>query len=117
MAVGTSKSSTDTIRSPHWENWVALRPELRTPGYWRSLTDNCAQWASEADICLFWKEFENQRSAWSNEFYRETRGSLLARDELPRFCRKRHERIQTKIEQLTSWVGILPNFFIRTQFL
>lgn len=102
MGIGGTTSSKESARSPGWKKWVKLRRELSTPGYWNNLTENCAQWAREVDVCLFWKNFENQRSNWSNEFNHKTGGSLLAQDGVPPFCGKGHKRIQTKIEQLTS---------------
>ncbi|MFH0980320.1 MAG: hypothetical protein V2A79_02120 [Planctomycetota bacterium] len=98
---GTDSTKTDEQGSI-WENWTCLRSELGIPGYWRSLTENCAQWAEETSVCPFWKEFDKRRSAWSNEFYQRTRGPLLAGVELPKFCGKGHDRIRTKIEQFTS---------------
>lgn len=102
MAVVTSTAPAESTKPPCWEKWVPLRRELNTPGYWKNLTENCAQWADETSVCPLWKAFEKHRSAWSNEFHQQNGGSLLARDELPRFLGKAHERIQTKIAQLTS---------------
>ena len=102
MAFGTSKSSVKTTRSSRLEEWAALRSELRIPGYWDTLSQNCAQWANEVDVCAFWSNFKKHRSAWSNEFHQKTGGALLARDQHPTFCGKAHERIQTKITRLTS---------------
>ncbi|MCH8806410.1 MAG: hypothetical protein IH986_10015 [Planctomycetes bacterium] len=105
MAAGTNTSSTKTTAPACWKKWAALRSELSIPGYWNSLTENCAQWASEVGVCGFWKDVEKHRKAWSNEFHQKTGGSLLAQDQLPQFCGKQWERIQTKIEQFTTGKG------------
>ncbi len=101
MAVGTKTDSAESSRPTWWTEWGSLRPELRIPGYWDSLAENCAQWAREMFVCPFWRAFDSNRLVWTNEFHQKTGGPLLARDALPKFCGKGHERIRTKIAQLT----------------
>lgn len=80
--------------------WDSHRKEISLPGYWSSLSENCEQWADDVSVSPFWKQFERNRSSWSNEFYQTRSGALLARDELPKFCGKKHPRIRSKLEKL-----------------
>lgn len=96
----TAQTRSDGGRT--FDDWAELRPEIRVPGYWDNLTENCEQWASEVSVCPLWKAFDKHRPAWRTEFHQQTGGALLVSDELPQFCGKKHKRIQTKLRQLET---------------
>ena len=102
--VATEQFSSSAIAhaTEEWRAVIAVHPEVGMPGYWQALEENCADWARVVSVSRFWKECDQRRIEWSNEFHRMSGGPLLARDDLPDFCGKEHERIKSKIVQLVA---------------
>lgn len=100
-STGTSETKSNREQTAE-SDWSNFRSEVGLPGYWKCLEDNCRQWADEVFVSPFWKEFDETRSAWSNEFNHRTGGALLAANNLPRFCGKGASRVKSKLVQLTT---------------
>jgi len=71
-------------------------PDLRVPGYWPTLGQNCEQWAREVSAGHFWTEVRARLPEWGAEYRKRTHGSALA-GQLPDFVAKGEDRIRSKI--------------------
>lgn len=86
------------IMESEWlEELERVRPEISIPGYWRTLEENCSQWAKEISVGPFWSEASKKVVTWVAEYRSETGGALLARLGLPNFEGKSANRIRGKL--------------------
>jgi len=71
-------------------------PDIRVPGYWPTLGQNCEQWARDVSAGHFWAEVRNRLPEWVAEYRRTTDSNLLG-DRLPDFLAKGVHRIRGKV--------------------
>ncbi len=71
-------------------------PEIRVPGYWSTLGENCKQWALDVSAAHFWTQVRARLPEWVAENRRTTESSLLA-GPLPDFLAKGVDRIRGKV--------------------
>jgi hypothetical protein len=89
---------------------ASKRDELRLPGYWENLAENCHSWAGELSAGPFWRRAESDLSQWRTEYLNATGAILLGSSELPPFASKSRAGIQDKI--CRNWKRI-PEFHDR----
>lgn len=71
--------------------------DIRRPGYWNHLGDNCDQWASDITAGIYWRDVKQQVQSWKNEFRTLTGDSLLIERDLPDFVSKSVRNIKDKL--------------------
>lgn len=71
-------------------------PDVRLPGYWELLADQCKHWAGHASISPLWKAASDRLPSWVNEYRRKYHGPLKVDTGLPGFQGKGADRIRTK---------------------
>lgn len=87
-----------SLSETEWQRELTqIRHGIATPGYWRTLEENCAQWAKTISVCAFWTKAAQQLRQWIGEYRTITGGALLADVELPNFCGKSADSIQSKL--------------------
>jgi hypothetical protein len=89
------------IKESEWSDELSeVRPEISIPGYWKSLEDNCIQWAKDIFVGPYWSMALKELGTWIAHYRSETGGSLLARPGLPKFEGKSAKRIESKLYEL-----------------
>lgn len=97
-----SKVLDSTPESRWWRESCKKRSELKMPGYWSILEDNCIRWARELKVCSFWTEATQSLKRWRTEYRNKTGYALLSTAGLPGFQAKKAKRIRTKLDERAS---------------
>ena len=71
--------------------------QIRAPGYWTNIAQNCETWATEISGGPFWKSASTRLDQWRTEYRAQTGADLLVQSELPRFRSKPELSIREKI--------------------
>src|SRR5712691_4361486 len=83
------------------EDWLralaALRSEVRLPGFWANLAENCARWAEELSVGPFWSEARQRLDQWRTEYRADTHADLLSQLGLSHFTSKPEASIRDKL--------------------
>lgn len=92
MAAPSTRDTTDIARE-----LGNTRPEVAIPGFWDTLGQNCAKWASEISAGPLWTEARTRLPRWRTEYRGHTQSALLASTELPDFVAKTAESTKRKL--------------------
>lgn len=88
------------------------RGELIAPGYWETLGGNCDQWASEFNVCPFWRAAGDHLTRWRQEYKDRFSAELLSSPNLPDFVAKSvgsiKDKIGRKLQSKTPHAEIIP---------
>jgi hypothetical protein len=79
------------------ERLADVRPEVRLPGFWATIAENCARWAEELSVGPFWSEISRRLDQWRTEYTGQTGADLLPTVGLPRFVGKPELSIRDKL--------------------
>jgi len=76
---------------------AAVRSEVRLPGFWTNLAENCARWAEELSVGPFWTEAKRRIDQWRMEYRAANDADLLSQPGLPSFTSKAEGSIRDKL--------------------
>ncbi|MGH8104473.1 MAG: hypothetical protein ACREJQ_08135 [bacterium] len=74
-----------------------LRPEVRLPGFWANLAENCTRWAAELSVGPFWAQAKDRLDRWRMEYRAASEADLLTQPGLPPFTSKPEQSIRDKL--------------------
>jgi hypothetical protein len=73
------------------------RPEVRLPGFWTNVAENCARWAEELSVGPFWSRAKERLDQWRTEYRATSQADLLTQPGLPNFMSKPEKSIRGKL--------------------
>lgn len=89
---------TTELTDEEWLRRLAeLRPEVRLPGFWTNVAENCARWAAEVSVGPFWAQAKVRLDRWRMEYRAASQADLLTQPDLPSFLPKPEKSIYDKL--------------------
>lgn len=90
-------SSPETKEAQWLDDLAQRRSEVAVPGYWKTIADNCAQWAPEVSAGPYWARARSMLDRWRTEYRLLTGADLLVKVGLPDFLSKPENSIKEKL--------------------